>query len=48
MDITCDLCGKDLLSQGALVFSPPSKRVTVKYHVCKACWALEIESMFHD
>jgi hypothetical protein len=39
MEITCDLCGKELDKPGALLFSPPGERqACFKIHICYECY----------
>lgn len=35
----CDRCKKELTDFGALLFSPPDKKSSVKkFHLCKQCY----------
>lgn len=37
---TCDKCGNELTEFGAILFSPPDQKSTVKkFHLCKKCYA---------
>jgi hypothetical protein len=38
MKIKCDNCFKELLEQGALIFSPPKGNIVRKIHICTECW----------
>lgn len=36
----CDMCEKELIDFGALLFSPPDPtNIVKKYHICKPCYA---------
>lgn len=34
----CDICKKELKEYGALLFSPPKKNRTRKFHICVDCY----------
>ncbi len=35
----CDKCGKELTEFGAILFSPPDQKSTVKkFHICVSCY----------
>lgn len=43
LHVICDMCGKELDEQGALLFSPPHASAgefptSRKLHACRTCW----------
>ena len=40
LDLTCDMCHRNLDEPGGLIFSPPVDEAWIveKYHVCAFCW----------
>jgi hypothetical protein len=40
LKINCDICQEELVSPGALLFSPPSVADTTrKFHLCSSCYS---------
>jgi len=49
LKLKCNVCNKELEELGALCFSPPNEKSTVKkYHVCKKCWEMIYTLHFDD
>ena len=40
LEIDCAICGDELTTSGALLFSPPFINQVSKYHLCQRCWSL--------
>jgi len=39
MEIICDICRKEIVKPGALMFSPPDKNgFCQKFHICTECF----------
>lgn len=36
--LACDRCMKRIIQPGALVFAPPVRDMTLKFHICQLCW----------
>lgn len=38
LKFNCDKCHKEITEPAALVFSPPTGKMVIKYHICISCW----------
>ena len=47
IQITCEVCEKELEGQGALIFSPPHNKICDKYHVCWKCF-IKLQDALRD
>lgn len=43
--IDCDFCGKELDEPSALLFGPPDKQRSMKWHICVDCYCVLIDKV---
>jgi hypothetical protein len=46
-EFKCDKCHEEIHKSAALVFSPPEKNYSKKWHICRRCYKL-LEGWIND